>query len=110
MAVNEGVQRLFSTSIASAATSSAEIDLGAHFSRALVGIPTSWTGGNVRLEVAENTGGTYKALYSTVSSRWEVASSISGAFIPVETVGRYIKVETDDAPTADSTFYVVGVE
>jgi hypothetical protein len=110
MAVNEGVKRVYEVKVASGATSTAEVDLGAHYSRALIGIPTSWTGGDVRLQVAENTGGTFKSLYGSTTARWSVSAAVSGAFVPVENVGRYVKIESSSAPSADSTFYIIGVE
>lgn len=108
MAVNEGVKRVFTATVASAATSSSEVDLGAYFSRIIVGLPaTTW---DTRLLVAEDTGGTYKNLYTSTSAQWSVASSISSAYIPAENAGRFVKVEVTTAAANGASFYIIGIE
>lgn len=109
MAVNEGVKRLFSVTVASGATSSSEVDLEAHFSRVLIGIPAGNTW-DTALLVAENTGGTFKNLYTAIDTKFQVASSISAAYIPAETVGRYVKVEVTTAAANGASYFIVGVE
>lgn len=108
MAVNEGVKRVFTATVASGATSSAEVDLGAYFSRVIVGLPaTTW---DTRLLVAEDTGGTFKNLYTSISQQFTVASSISAAYIPAENVGRFVKVEVSTAAANGASFFIVGIE
>jgi hypothetical protein len=109
MAVNEGVTRLFTATVASAATSSAEVDLGAYFSRVLVNIPAGNTW-DTRLLVAADTGGTFGNLYTSISQQFTVASSISNALIPVETVGRFIKVEVSTAAANGASYNIIGIE
>lgn len=108
MAVNEGVKRVYTATVASAATSSSEIDLGAHYSRVLIGVGSNtWS---TKLLVAENTGGTYKNLYTNASTEFEIATGVSGAYIPVETVGRYVKIETTSAAANGASYFIIGIE
>jgi hypothetical protein len=109
MAVNEGVTRVFSVTVASGATSSSEVDLGAHFSRALINIPASNTW-DTQLLVAADTGGTYANLYTGISTQFTVASSISNAMIPVENVGRWVKIEVTTAAADGASYNIVGIE
>jgi hypothetical protein len=108
MAVNEGVQRVFTVTVASAATSSSEVDLGAYFSRVLIGVGSNtWT---TKLQVAENTGGTYKNLYTDASTEFAIATGVSGAYVPVENAGRFVKIETTSAAANGASYFIVGVE
>jgi len=109
MAVNEGVKRVRTATVASAATSSSEVDLGAYFSRVLIGLPAS-SAWDTRILVAEDTGGTFKNLYTSTSAQWSVASTISAAYIPVTSVGRFMKIECSTAAADGASFYIIGVE
>ena len=110
----EGKQRLFSATIASAATLSAEIDLGHYWDRLMIEIPSDISG-NVRLQVANSSGGTYRPVYTgfpdndTSPAIFDIASSVSNCALSVPSPGRFVKVEMTSATTDGSTFYLIGI-
>lgn len=97
--MSHGAISVFSPVIASAATLSAEIDLGRSWKR--VYIDPTGAASEVRFQAAASSGGTYRQVYlqqptsSTVQSNiWKVASGVSGGIIEAPAGLRFFKVET----------------
>ena len=115
MAVNEGRERVFDATVASAGTSSAEIDLGGYYNRVMIEIPASITW-STQILVSSTKGGTYRNLYTgladndTSDSIFQVATAVANCFLPIPAPGRYIKVETTSAAAAGALYKIVGIQ
>ena len=113
MAVNEGRTRVFTATIASAGTSSNEVDLGGYYTRVMLEIPA--VANATRILVASDTGGTYRNLFTgladndTSDSVFDIASTISNCFIAIPAPGRYLKVEATTAAANGAIYKIVGI-
>lgn len=97
--MGHGAISVFTATIASGATLSAEIDIARAWGKVLID-PTG-LGSEVRIQVAPSTGGTYRQLYfpaaNSVSGIVKVGSAASGGAIEVPAGYRFMKVETTAA-------------
>lgn len=114
MAVNEGRERVFTATIASAGTSSNEVDLGGYFTRVMLEIPAS-IASNTRILVSSTKSGSFRNLYTgladndTSDSVFTIASSVSNCFIAIPAPGRYVKVEATTAAANGAGYKIVGI-
>ena len=101
-----GPVKVFTCSIASAATLSGEVDLGHAWFAAYLEIASMTSNSQHFIQAASSRGGTYRRVKlqpvsATVQSvDWSVASSASSCFVPLPAGLQFMKVET--TATADS--------
>jgi hypothetical protein len=92
----------FNFNIASGATLSSGIDLGRGYEKVGLAIPTMTSATNVLLKVSDSIDGTYRALYDSISAKFDISSAISNCVIPVNLAAQFVKVELSTAMTATS--------
>jgi len=101
-------------------TLTSEVDLDQAFDHVLLGIPTMASGTDVRVQVAGESGGTYRNIYLSPQTGgadaqtavvYNIDSGITQAYIPVPVQGcQHMKVELTTAMTATSVeFEIVGI-
>jgi hypothetical protein len=115
MSVNEGRNRVHAATIASAGTSSNEVDLGGYFIRVMLEVPAGLVN-DTRILVANTLGGTYRNLYTgfadndTTPAVYNLASTVCNCVIAIPAPGRYIKVQATTAAADGELYTVVGIQ
>ena len=104
----------FTTTIASAATSSSAIDLGGAYNRVMVGIPTMTSATDIFFRVSDTIDGTFRRIYhrskvdSTTPTAVQFNSSVTNCFVPVDIAARFFQIAYTSATTeASQTFKVL---
>jgi hypothetical protein len=97
--------KVIAATMASATTTSSEVDLGGTgYEHVYLQIPAS-PGGDTRVFVARELGGTYVRIGGT--SLHNVASSISNCMVRLTDRGRFMKVVSTTAPANGATYYFI---
>ena len=115
MAVNEGRERVFAATIASAGTSSNEVDLGGYFLRVMLEIPAGLVN-DTRILVSNSKGGTYRNLFTSFVDNdvtpavYNLASTVCNCVLAIPAPGRYLKVEATTAAADGELYTVVGIQ
>jgi len=104
----------FTTTIASAATSSSAIDLGGGYKKVMVGIPTMTSATDIFFRVSDTEDGTFRRIYhspkvdSTTPTAVQYDSSVTNCYVPVDIAARFFQIAYTSATTeASQTFKVL---
>jgi hypothetical protein len=98
--------RVFTATIASATTTSSEIDLEKAYQRVYLKIPSTSVG-NTRIFGTTESGGTYVAVAASAGTSVDIASSISGKLVEVGQYTRFLKVIASTAPANGGIYKLV---
>lgn len=105
--------KVFTASMASGATLSAEVDIGKAYSQVQLEIASATTF-QVNIQGARESGGNYKRLYNVVADNDNVVTPIEinsatagpgGAIVALPQHTRFMKVESQTAVAAGTTYY-----
>lgn len=109
-----GPVKAFTTTIASAATSSSAIDLGGAYNRVMVGIPTMTSATDIFFRVCETSDGTFRRIYhepivsSTTPTAVQFDSTVTNCYVPLNIAAQYFQIAYTSATTeASQTFKVL---
>lgn len=109
-----GVQSTFSATMASGATTTSEIKLSRSWQNMFLVVPSMTSGTEVRIQVSDASGGTYRQLMhypvnsSTVAVNiFKVNSSVTNAAVPIPAGYQYMKIETTATVDSGNTFKVI---
>lgn len=108
----------FTRTLASAVTSSTEIDIGKAYSKVLLEIPTMPSGCDVFVQGARESGGTFRRIYNAgvnADSTPQAVffdSTITNCFVEIPAYTRFLKIELSASAMADNqaTFSLVCVD
>lgn len=89
---------------------SGEIDLGNHYNRVLIIVPTLDTDTTCKVQVCEKSGGTFRDLWNLyISTPADVAIPEEGAAVVDIAGARYLKISCANNQTGGATIYLIGV-
>lgn len=100
-----GPVKPFTVTMTSGATLSTLIDLGTSYEGYLLEVPSMSSGGDVYIQGADSSDGTFRRVYFNASTSTpaavQIASSVSNALIPLNArLPQYVKIEVSTAATA----------
>lgn len=109
-----GVQATFQATMTSGATLTSEVKLSRSWQNMLLVIPSMTSNSEVRLQVSDTSGGTYRQLMhpainsSTVGTNiYKIASSATNCAVPIPAGYQYIKIETTATVDSGTVFKVI---
>lgn len=94
-----GAIKPFTITLASGITASSALDLGGGYNRVMVGIPTMTSGTDICIQASDSENGTFRRIYmepkvdSSAPVVFQVASSITNCFVPVNIAAQFLKIE-----------------
>ena len=108
-----GPVRPYSVTMNSGLTLTSAVDLGGGYNGYMIGVPTMTSGTDIRVKCSQTEDGTYRPLYITPNAGsatpivFNIPSSVTNCFVPVENTARYIKIEFTTATTASSHIFEI---
>ncbi len=112
--MGHGAQSTFPATMASGGTLSAEVKLGRSWQNMFLVIPSMTSNSEIRIQVCDVSGGTYRQLMhpsinsSTVATNiYKIASSVTSVAVPIPAGYQYMKVETTATVDGGQTFKVI---
>jgi hypothetical protein len=109
-----GSIKAFTTTIASAATSSSSVDLGGSYNGLMVGIPTMTSATDIFFRVSDTSDGTFRRIYHTPTvatakpTAVQIDSSVTNCYVPIDCKAQYFQIAYTSATTESSqTFKII---
>lgn len=103
----------FTTTIASAVTSSSAINLGGAYNRVMVGIPTMTSATDIFFRTSDTLAGTYRKIYhesvaaTTTPPAVLIDSSVTNCFVPLNIAAQFLQIAYTSATTETSQTFKV---